>query len=57
MNWDFARGQEIDLAAVAGYVRQAVDLQGHYREHSAEISAASKATATKAAPAKAPRRR
>ena len=53
MTWDVARGQELDPDAVAAYVRQAVDLQVHYRENAAEISAASKAVPA----TKRPRRR
>jgi hypothetical protein len=48
MTWDVARGTEIDAEAVGGYVREAVAKHAYYREHAAEVSAASKAQ--KAAP-------
>jgi hypothetical protein len=43
MTWDFPRGSEVDSAAVATYVRDALDKRDHFLAHDAEISAAARA--------------
>lgn len=54
MTWDVPRGTDVDAGGVGTYVRDAVARHAYYREHAAEINAASK-TAGKTAGA-APRR-
>jgi hypothetical protein len=43
MTWDFPRGAEVDAAAVAAYVRDALDKRDHFLAHDEEISAAARA--------------
>ena len=45
MTWDLRRGQEMDLAQVAAYVREAVGLYPDYRARSKEITEAARAAA------------
>jgi hypothetical protein len=44
MTWDFPRGADVDAAAVATYVRDALDKRDHFLAHDREISAAARAT-------------
>src|SRR5215213_3087541 len=43
MTWDFPRGADVDTAAVATYVRDALDKRDHFLAHDKEISAAARA--------------
>jgi hypothetical protein len=43
MTWDFPRGSTVDAAAVASYVRDALDKRDHFIANDEEISAAARA--------------
>ena len=43
MTWDFPRGADVDAAAVATYVRDALDTRDHFMANDKEISAAARA--------------
>jgi hypothetical protein len=45
MTWDFPRGSAVDAAAVASYVREALDDRDHFLAHAEQIAAEAKARA------------
>ena len=45
MTWDFPRGGDVDAAAVASYVREALDDRDHYLANAAQITADARANA------------
>ena len=48
MTWDFPRGADVDTAAVASYVRDALAKRDHFLANDEEISAAARDTAADA---------